>query len=201
MRLFVAVYPPDAVADDLAAKVAELRIGQAAAEGINARLAGRPGWHVTLAFLGEVDDGLLDRVCDAVGSGVVRWLDRGFPVPNLRVAGGGRFGRGRFTVLWAGLTGDVEPIRELAESVRQQLKRARIRYDGKPSRPHLTIARPGDRLPAATIAADLADLAGYDGPQWSVDTVELVRSHLGPRPQYDHLEAWSLAGPGPPPPA
>ena len=32
------------------------------------------------------------------------------------------------------------------------------------------------------------------GPPWLVDEVHLMRSHLGPRPTYDRLASWSLAG-------
>src|SRR3712207_7351867 len=36
----------------------------------------------------------------------------------------------------------------------------------KPYRPHLTLARPGDRVDRAGVAADVAALDGYRGPEW-----------------------------------
>jgi 2'-5' RNA ligase len=65
------------------------------------------------------------------------------------------------------------------------LKRARLPFDHKPFRPHVTLARPGDRLPDDVLARDLATLGGYEGPQWSVADVRLVRSYLGPEPVYE----------------
>jgi 2'-5' RNA ligase len=103
---------------------------------------------------------------------------------RLRLAGGGRFGRGRFTVLWVGLDGDIEALRELGAILRTELRRARLPYDRKPLRPHLTLARPGERL---DVADDLLTLGRYAGPEWTVDTLTLVRSHLGPKPTYDRL--------------
>ena len=188
----MAAYPPDEVADHLAARIAQLHVGRAAADGVNTRLTSATTWHVTLVFLGEVREHRLDDVRTAVGVAIGGAVADGRPPPILRVAGGGHFGRGNFTVLWAGLTGDVPLLTELALGVRRALRRARVPYDEKPPRPHLTLARPGGRLPPTDIAADIAALDGYAGPQWTVDRVRLMRSHLGPKPTYDELGAWGL---------
>jgi 2'-5' RNA ligase len=37
------------------------------------------------------------------------------------------------------------------------------------------------------VRADVAELAGYHGPEWPVEEIHLVRSHLGPKPTYDRL--------------
>src|SRR5439155_21265747 len=107
--------------------------------------------------------------------------------PAVRFAGGGRFGRGRFTIVWAGLGGDLDGLGDLAGVVRRRLRAAKLPYDQKPFRPHLTLARPGDRLTAEAVAADLAALRAYEGPMWTVESVRLMRSHLGPHPRYDTL--------------
>ena len=184
MRLFIAVYPPDDVADDLALLISRLHVST---QDVNTRLARRDTWHVTLAFLGEVPD---DQAPDAAGA--ITKAVNDIAAPELRIAGGGRFGRGRFTILWAGVEGELDP---LARRVRRELKRSRVAYDRKPFRPHLTIARPGDRLDRALIDEDRATLAGYRGPSWRVPAVELVRSRLGPKPTYEriHREPLTIA--------
>ena len=91
------------------------------------------------------------------------------------------------------MDGEREALGRLSRHVRRELKRDRLPYDTKPFKPHVTVARPGDRLERAAVEADRAVLAGYRGPAWSVETVELVRSHLGPKPRYEHLAAWRLA--------
>jgi len=189
MRLFVAVYPPEKVIAHTTAAIGELSIGRAAASGVNVRLARHDQLHVTLVFLGEVPDARQDDAEAAVRAGVARWSrDRdGTGPPALRLAGGGRFGRGRFTILWLGLRGDVPALRELARDVRRELRRTRLPFDDKPFKPHLTIARPGDRVPAEAVSEDLSALAGYESPQWTAGDLVLVRSHLGPKPRYDHL--------------
>ncbi|HEY7273870.1 MAG TPA: RNA 2',3'-cyclic phosphodiesterase [Actinoplanes sp.] len=186
MRLFVATYPPAAACDDVERQLARLNVAIAAGRGVNTRLARRETWHVTLAFLGEVKEDRLPDVDAAVGRAV-----NGLPAPQVCLAGGGRFGRGRFTLLWVGMEG--EELAGLARQVRRELKRARLPYDDKPFKPHLTVARPGDRVERALVDADRAALAGYRGPAWRAETVELIRSHLGPKPSYDHLSTWQLS--------
>lgn len=193
MRLFVAAYPPPEVCADLERRVASLNVARAAARGVNTRLARRDNWHVTLVFLGEVPDEQRLAVDTAVGAAVAQWCGGSAGPPVLRVAGGGRFGRGRFTILWADVRGDTEPLRRLGRELRQHLKRARLPYDDRPFKPHLTVARPGDRLGRDEVEADRAALGDYTGPPWRVDRIQLIRSHLGPSPTYDHLAAWPLA--------
>ncbi|HEY2791391.1 MAG TPA: RNA 2',3'-cyclic phosphodiesterase [Micromonosporaceae bacterium] len=188
MRLFVAVYPSPEALDDLEHTVGALQMARL--EGVNPRLTARPLWHVTLAFLGEVPE---PKVPEAA-----RALDRAsesVPRPALRCAGGGRFGRGRFTLLWAGLAGDVEALTRVSRTVRRELRASRLRFDEKRFAPHLTIARPGDRVPVPMIAADLATLAAYRGPLWSPTAIELVASHLGPQPRHEVIHAAEIGGP------
>ncbi|MEH1098123.1 RNA 2',3'-cyclic phosphodiesterase [Micromonospora sp. CPCC 205561] len=192
MRLFVAVYPPPEAVAHLGERVARLRVGAAAAAGRNVRLADPAHAHVTLAFLGDVEAERLVEVESALGL-AAEWSRDGRPAaPRLRLAGGGRFGRGRFTVLWVDLRGELEPVVALARLVRSRLRHARLPHDEKPFRPHLTIARPGDRLSPLDVAADVAALDDYEGPRWPATEMVLVRSHLGPRPGYDRLAAWPL---------
>ncbi|MEV4620891.1 RNA 2',3'-cyclic phosphodiesterase [Asanoa sp. NPDC049573] len=191
MRLFVAAYPPAGAVADLAAFVSGLRVGRAAAAGVNTRLARPETYHLTLAFLGEVADERLADVEVAVGRAVDRVPP---PVPEVALAGGGRFGRGAFTLMWVGVTGDLDPMRALHKGLRRELKRARLPYDERPWKPHLTLARPGDRLPRAEVDADRAALNDYEGPRWPVRELVLMRSQLGPNPTYERLTNWLLAG-------
>ncbi|MGW4501803.1 RNA 2',3'-cyclic phosphodiesterase [Micromonospora sp. NPDC004336] len=192
MRLFAAVYPPPGALAHLGEQVARLRVGAAAAAGVNVRLADPATAHVTLAFLGDVEAGRLVDVESALGLAAEWSRDGRTAAPRLRLAGGGRFGRGRFTVLWVDLGGEVEQLRVLARLIRSRLRHARLPYDEKPFRPHLTVARPGDRVPEVDVTADVATLGGYAGPEWPAAELVLVRSHPGPRPTYDRLAAWPL---------
>lgn len=204
-RLFIAVEPPPAALDHLAEFAAGLGFVRA-----GVRVTARHLWHVTLAFIGEVPGDLLpaavtalDRAAAAVRPSPVSTRRSGMrprpePVaaePTARLAGGGRFGRGRFTILWAGVEGELGPLRR---ATTRALRRGRLPYDDKPYHPHLTLGRPGDRIPREVVAADLVALAGYRGPSWTIGGLVLYRSHLGPNPVYEPVHTASLsAGAGP----
>ena len=57
MRLFVAIAPPPAVLDELDALVEPLR-----ARRHDLRWTNREAWHVTLAFLGQVDESAVAKL-------------------------------------------------------------------------------------------------------------------------------------------
>lgn len=193
MKLFVAVYPPAAARAHLQAAVDRLHLGAATAAGQRVGLVPPERWHLTVAFLGQVPPEQAAAAADAVRVGV----DHSGPAPaagaaataaapELRLAGGGTFGRGRYTVLWVGLDGDVDRLRGIATAVRRALRRTDLPVDDRrPFRAHLTIARPGGRIPDTALAADRASLDDYRGPPWRMADVYLVHSRPGPRPVYE----------------
>ncbi len=184
MRLFVAVYPPDHVLDDLQSTVERLHIAS------GPRLNDRVLWHITLAFLGQVADDAAKDVCRA--------MERAAEVSKpstVRLAGGGQFGRVRSTLVYAGVGGDVASLERIATTVRRELRAIDVTYDERRFNPHLTLARPGTRVPEPLIALDLATLALYRGPQWTIRELFLVASHDGPVRRYEPIHrAEILAG-------
>ncbi|WP_412538976.1 RNA 2',3'-cyclic phosphodiesterase [Longispora sp. K20-0274] len=181
VRLFVAVYPSAEALDHLDAFVDGLAVGRAASAGINARRSARRLLHVTLAFIGELPAERLVRATDAIGEAAAAM--RPF---ELTIAGGGTFEGPSGTVLWAGVRA---PLEGPALVVRRALTRHRVRFDPRPYRPHLTIARPGHRV---DVAADLDALADYEGPACPIESVELVSSLPGPHPEYRTVRSWPL---------
>ncbi len=183
-RLFVAVDPPGYAVEHLAKTVAGLHVGQA---GVG--LAASDRWHVTVVFLGDVPDDRVVRVRQALSRAAT---SPGVGPVTLRVSGGGTFrGRGG-AVLWAGIAGDVDRLTRIARAVKRELRQERFALERRPYRPHLTIARPGDRLASELVAADVQTLVGYQGPDWPVDQIHLVRSYLGPKPRHVRLESFRL---------
>lgn len=191
MRLFVAVVPPPAVLDHLADAVARLRAEATLPSGVRIQWTVRAQWHLTLAFLGEVGE----RSHADVERRLARAASR-HSVLGLRIGGGGGFGSARRArVLWAGVGGDVTPLRDLARSVGAAARRARIDVTEGRFRAHVTLARlrdPNDVRPLVEW------LSAYEGPTWTADRLELVRSHLGAgegrRSRYETVAAWPLAG-------
>src|SRR5689334_14327590 len=137
MRLFAAVLPPQDVTEQLAAEVAELK----SLPGADAlRWTGRPGWHFTLAFYGEVDEELVPDL----SARLKRAADRTPPFP-LALRGGGQFGHGR--ALWAGADGDLPTLRLLAERAEAAARKAGVPMgEHRRYKAHLTVARSRDAL-------------------------------------------------------
>lgn len=194
MRLFVAIFPPEAAVAHLRSTVDAMLVGQAMAAGRSVRLDPPELWHVTLAFLGEVAEERVPEVESVLGSVAEAWRREQATRTPLSVAGGGRFGSGPSTILWAGLHGDSTSMRDLAARVSNELSSAGLmEMDSRPYRPHLTLARCGDRLADDEIGADLATLQAYAGPRWMVGELVLVCSVAGPPRRYDRLKSWDLS--------
>jgi len=182
MRLFAAVTPPDTVLDRLEAATVRAR-----ADWSGLRWAGREQWHITLAFYGELDGARLP----ALTRRLRRAAARAAPL-DLALTGAGTFPHAaRAQVLWAGVRGDVARLRRLADATAAAGRRVGVSRDRKPFRAHLTLAR--CRAPT-DLRALVTGLNGFDSGRWRAAELLLIRSHTGPKPRYETLQAWSLDG-------
>ncbi|WP_405972610.1 RNA 2',3'-cyclic phosphodiesterase [Streptomyces sp. NBC_00988] len=185
MRLFAALLPPEDVLSQLGTAVDELR-GLPGADGL--RWTARPGWHLTLAFYGEVDEDVVSEL----SAGLARAARRTEPF-GLAVRGGGQFGDGR--ALWAGVEGDVTALRHLAE----RCEEATATREHRRYRAHLTVARSREAMDVRPYLDRLDDFAGRE---WTVDELVLVRSNLprsgaaGEQPRYEAVGRWGLGAAG-----
>jgi RNA 2',3'-cyclic 3'-phosphodiesterase len=131
-RTFIAVELNDAMRAALAGAVARLSRALPAV-----RFTAPEGQHLTLAFLGELDDERLaaatEAACAATGG------DAPF---TLTLAELGSFGPPRAPrVLWAGVGGDLAALTALHARLAQQLDARGFPLDARPFAPHLTLAR------------------------------------------------------------
>ncbi len=188
MRLFVAIAPPPAVLNELDTLAGPLRESRP-----DLRWTHIQAWHVTLAFLGQVDEAAVTRLLPRLERAARR--HQRF---RLAFCGAGAFpSAGRANVLWSGLSGDRGALARLAESVTAGASRAGAPPPDKGRRfqPHLTLAR--CRM-QADVTEVVAVLAGFQGQPWTADRVHLVRSNLGAaeQPRYSTLASWALRAPG-----
>jgi 2'-5' RNA ligase len=147
-------------------------------------------WHVTLAFLGQVSDLAADRLPPRLERAARRRA-----ILKLAFSGQGAFPNAAMArVLWTGLQGDRQALAGLAASVSAGARRAGAPPpdEHRPYQPHLTLARcraPADVRPLVTA------LSGFVGTPWAAERIHLIRSHPGPRPQYEELASWPLGHP------
>jgi 2'-5' RNA ligase len=179
VRLFVALDVPTVAIDHLQAAVAAVPD-----EHPGLRWVPADRRHVTLAFLGEVEPPALAALAARLGRVAGR-----HPALQLRFAGAGRFDS---RVLWVGVEGDTEPLARLVGSVGAAARKAGVPVEERVHRPHVTLAR--SRTMSLDLRPLVARLADYVGPPWRAASFSLVRSRLGPQPQYEPLERFRLGG-------
>jgi 2'-5' RNA ligase len=184
-RLFVAIELPETWLVALAAWQEQARL-DLALPGRGLRWTRPEGLHLTLKFLGEVAEARIPRI-EAALRGVVAERPR-FSLEPGRI---GSFGsRNRPRSLWLGLGGDLPAITELATAVDIALAGAGFDREGRPFRPHITLARVPEGLDQTWLhrIAALTGKVTPSLPPFSVDGVRLFRSHLGPGgSRYDRL--------------
>jgi 2'-5' RNA ligase len=184
IRLFVALPVPVDVAEQLAALVPDELKGL--------KRVGPELMHVTLAFIGWLDETRVAQVTRAVEAGAERGLP--FDVPLEAV---GRFPpSGRPRVIWVGTGAAEERILALGALVRDALSEAAIPFDLKPLRPHVTLARVREDASlqdARAIGSAVARAKVPEGLRFRAGAVNVMRSILTPKgPRYSSLRQCPL---------
>lgn len=177
IRAFVSIELPDTPA--MAGLRSELK-----AAGI--RPSPPEQTHITLRFIGDVDDSKVKRIV-----GCVERATAGVEPFDITVSGTEAFpNQRRPSVIWLGAEpGDV--MKGIADRLGDELRRANVGFDEKPFRPHVTVARardggvPGsvfedhrDTLFAVTRCSEILVMRSELGPKGARHTV-LARVPLG----------------------
>lgn len=186
MRLFVAVNLPAAERRAVWAAVRPLRDG-----GFPVKWVAEEALHLTIKFLGEVDEGLASAIGGALDEAVkcVRPFDLG-------IGGCGYFPDARRPrVVWIGI--ERHPALELlANDVERALSPLGFQSELKPFKPHLTIGRGRKDAKPAALAPLAATTSTVEySSVFRVESVDLMHSTLLPAgPQYRVLNRSVLAG-------
>ncbi|WP_116246184.1 RNA 2',3'-cyclic phosphodiesterase [Nocardiopsis sp. FIRDI 009] len=181
MRLFLALNPPEAALDALGEAVERGR-----SHAPRLRWTARDGWHITLVFLGEVEEDRLPDLTEAIGARAREHR----PLP-LAIEGWGRFpprGR-RASVLWAGVTGDTDALDALARDMRRAVRSVRIPVERRPYVPHVTVAR---SRPPSDLTEAVEALGTLRENGWWARNVHLVESRPGSADRYRTVRRWAL---------
>ncbi len=191
-RLFVAVPVPPEALEACRALVDGVR---ASGAGTGARWVRMENLHLTLRFLGAAAPDRVPEIADAV-----RIVAAGRPSFEVALAGAGAFpSAARPRALWLGITEGAGALAAIAGALEAPLAGLGWPPDGRPFRPHLTVAR----TDAASIADGAAAAAALQGAAtgWRVGftaaRVVLYRSHLGRgAPRYEEVAAVVLGTTG-----
>lgn len=170
MRIFVAAELPEWVKE-------EIRTLQESLEKDRASIAwtASDNLHLTLKFLGEINDGAVQEVAEIVRNAVTQRR-----ALRLGLAGAGVFPNPRNPrILWVGLKGQIKELVNLAGVIDADLARAGYPAESRTYNPHLTIGR----FKSPVGAPDVIDLAKrYCPPSdlFEIREVIVMRSILQP---------------------
>ncbi|HUS22936.1 MAG TPA: RNA 2',3'-cyclic phosphodiesterase [Aeromicrobium sp.] len=184
-RTFVAIYPSPEAVEHLEAFVEVRR------ECGRFRWTFPTHWHLTLAFFEDVPERSFEALVEGLEAAVGKRTSL-----TAAIAGGGAFPHvGRAKVLWAGVdVDDAAELEKLAKGCRASGATAGAPPAGERLRPHLTLARINPPI-EATKWVRLLD--AYRGPNWPIDEVALVESHLGEgpkrRPRHEVVATFSFS--------
>lgn len=146
MRAFIALELPDAFWRETVDLARQLSLH------VDGRFTKREGYHLTLAFLGDIDDAEKGLAMDAMDAACA-----GLEPIALASNGLGKFGRASDATLWMGVKTN-DHLEELARRIRAELDARSLTYDAKPFRAHITLARrarlPRTELPALAFPLD-----------------------------------------------
>lgn len=186
MRLFLAIDPGDGFRRQIAGTVETIR---ASTSGIRWVRDGK--LHVTLSFLGEIDESRVPDIVAAAGAVVTR--HRPFSV-SVQTAGVFPDWR-RLRVVWFGLK-DGGELARLVESLREVRGVLGLPPD-RPFRAHLTLGRSTGPLSAEQKQSLSKALAPFKGSYpFDVSRVILMRSSLSAAgSEYSEVAAFPLGGP------
>lgn len=181
MRTFIAVHLPDIVKTHIRQLQDALRRC-----GAPLRWVQPENMHLTLLFLGEIDESKIQPICS-----VLRLAAENHTPFDILFSGLGTFpNRKAPRVLWIGVQEGARPLCNLQQDIQQQITSLQLSFDKKKFHPHVTLGRSKGRPHSLTMKQGLWDSqAGVI----HVNGFALIQSQLGgPQPVYTELESFPL---------
>jgi 2'-5' RNA ligase len=192
MRLFVAIDLSEAQRQEAARAAAVLQHRLDAANAARAvRWTAAAQLHLTLRFIGEVEDELGARIAHALSPPLA------ISPFSLALGSVGVFpGPGRPRVIWLGLAEGREGAAALHGAVEASLQTLGLAREERPFRGHVTLGRVREiRQAQAAALREAMDRLTIDPAPATLTNVTLYRSHLSPKgARYEPLVRARLAG-------
>lgn len=182
-RIFVAIPLPVPIKEALSAWCGEHKNRLAFAKWVDPE-----DYHITVQFLGDTPP---NRVGE-IGAGLSEATAAISPF-SLEARRCGHFGRPAAPrVLWAGVEGALEPLRELQSRVVAANGKLGFTPEDRPYHPHITLARKykeGSRFDPAI----LKDQAPEFGA-WTVEAMVIYRTRMRMTPMYEEVARIPIRG-------
>ena len=187
MRLFIAVEIDRQKLDALGELQKQLR-SEADVRGGDVKWVSPQNMHLTLKFLGEIDEGKLSEI-----SAITEKVAASHKSFGLSMQSVGWFGGKSATVLWVGAGAGANELLALQKDLEAQLALAGWPAEDRPFSCHLTIARVKNHKAGLKLAQLAEQYKNFEPGTLSVDSLSVYKSQLTPTgPVYTLLGNYKL---------
>ncbi len=188
MRVFIAVDINQQIKDAISRLQGQLLRKSGVGKG-QATWVKPEAMHLTLKFLGEIDDKQLEIVRKTIEAIVPS--HKGF---ELSVESVGFFGGKAAKVLWVGSVKGSDNLITLAKDIEDKLEPEGFTKEEREFSPHLTICRIKDFGAGKRLAELAGDLTDFNAGSVTIDAVKIYQSQLTPSgPIYTELANYKLS--------
>lgn len=188
IRAFIAIDLPDEVQTAIEETQARLKRSPV---GVKVSWAKIGNLHLTLQFLGYVEEPVIPKISAALAGVAVRHA-----AFDVAVAGAGAFPNERMPrVLWVGCRDEAGKLKALAKDVQAAMRAFGFEPEQREFTAHLTLGRIKSPRPDAALTRALDSVKDCTCGTLRVDAVHLVRSQLLPQGSvYTTLSSYNLKG-------
>lgn len=143
--------------------------------------------HITLAFLGEITEKLLQQVCNSAQD--IAYATQPF---TIAILGTGVFPKPQNPrVLWCGCRGDTQTMETLQKNIQTALKGLGLPVEERPFIPHITLGRIRFKTPPAIITEFLR--APCKSEPFELQEMTIYKSRLlANGPEYEKYRQYSF---------
>ncbi len=184
-RAFIAIDLKD---EDIVRKIRTIQ-ERLKASGADLKLVEPENLHLTLKFLGNVEESRVPEIVEAMekAADVVQPFE-------MRLKGMGVFPNPRYVrVVWVGVEEGTEETKAMASVLEDELVKRGFRRETKPFTPHVTVARVRSGRNKAELISAVRELMNVDLGTVEVDRIRLKKSDLRPEgPVYTTVEEVEL---------
>ena len=170
-RAFIAIELPE----EIIAFIRKIQEGLRS-YGFKARWVRPENIHLTLKFLGDINNEDIKKAGDAIISTAGENASM-----SLGAKGIGFFpGVKRSRVIWTGIAGQTKELRDLQKTLDGKLETVGFPKEKRPFKGHLTIARIKRKIDAGRLVDAMKEFGRFESKTFMADEVVLFKSELKP---------------------
>lgn len=187
MRTFIAIELPTSIKDSLSGLQEKLKIS-----GADVKWVQPHNIHLTLKFLGEINDKKLDKIIS-----ILEEIAKDKDPFRIRISSLGAFPKMNFPrVIWVGVDKGDNQTKEMAKALEEKITKLGIPKEDRSFSTHITIGRTRSTLNRERLVEALSSLANKldeENLEFAVTKITLFKSTITPKgPIYEILKETNL---------